>query len=244
MFRFAYENDIIDSPMKYGRGFCRPSASTKRRAQLKSRTENGKKLLAATGVRRLLTEAGIQLRATILLGVNGGSGNTDCACLSPDAVDLKHDVIGFYRFELRSTASTNAHSWTSVAATNSRIPRPVRLHGNSAGPLPARWTESSGGPGGLGRVVLALQAHGDLHELDPSAMSTLGRPHGVYTLPGGTIRLTSRRGDLPPAAVLPTRCLSTSIRSFNGPCLTRTPSASADSGSVALCSMVSCRFSA
>lgn len=48
----------------------------------------GKKLYTAGEIRLIHDECGIHLGAMVMLGINGGFGNADCATLPLDAVDL------------------------------------------------------------------------------------------------------------------------------------------------------------
>jgi integrase len=70
--------------MRFGPGFKRPSKKTFRL----HRAQQGPKLFAADEIRRLLAEAGASMQAMILLGINCGFGNGDCANLPLSALDL------------------------------------------------------------------------------------------------------------------------------------------------------------
>lgn len=84
LFNFAYKNDLIDKPVKLG-DFKRPTKAAYRR----HRNEVGPRLFTAEELRALLASANCQLRAMILLGLNGGFGNHDCASLTIDSIDWK-----------------------------------------------------------------------------------------------------------------------------------------------------------
>jgi integrase len=92
-FKFAWDNGLIDRPVRYGQAFKRPS----RKVVRVDRAKRGPKLLTADEIRRLLAGAGRQLKAMILLGVNGGFGNADCGHLPLSAVDLEAGMIDFPR---------------------------------------------------------------------------------------------------------------------------------------------------
>src|SRR5262245_37193426 len=77
VFKHAYEAELIDRPVRFGPGFDRPSAKTRRL----HRARQGAKLFTAAEIRRLIEGAGVQLRAMILLGINCGLGNNDVASL-------------------------------------------------------------------------------------------------------------------------------------------------------------------
>jgi integrase len=93
VFKFAYDNRLIDRPVSYGASFKRPSKKTLRL----DRAGKGAKLFTAEEVRRLLAAAGPQLKAMLLLGINCGFGNADCGALPRRAVDLDAGMIDFPR---------------------------------------------------------------------------------------------------------------------------------------------------
>lgn len=93
IFKFGFANDILDRPVKYGSEFAVPSALTLR----KDRTAKGVRMFEAEEIRRMIDAAGQPLKAMILLGANGGMGNTDCARLPLEAVDLERGWIRYAR---------------------------------------------------------------------------------------------------------------------------------------------------
>jgi integrase len=97
MFKYAYEMELIDRPMKYGRSFERPSATQRRKARRASEMKHGKRLFSPAQIRQILALAGCPLRAMILLGLNAGFGNTDCSRLVKSVLDLKLGIIEFDR---------------------------------------------------------------------------------------------------------------------------------------------------
>jgi integrase len=106
VLKHAFDSGLIDRPIRYGPGFKRPSQKTLRL----HRAKQGVKLFTADEIRELvhgtlivgpvgpeLVQAGPQLRAMILLGINAGMGNTDCGSLPLSALDLKRGWIDFPR---------------------------------------------------------------------------------------------------------------------------------------------------
>src|SRR5262249_3249304 len=61
------------------------------------RAQNGEKMLEADQLRSLIETAGVPLRAMILLGINAGFGNHDCATLPRSALDLDAGWLNFPR---------------------------------------------------------------------------------------------------------------------------------------------------
>jgi integrase len=93
VFKFAFDNGLVDRPVRYGQSFKRPSKKTMRL----DRAKKGAKLFAAEDIRKLLDAAGPAMRAMIYLGINCGFGNSDCANLPQSAVDLDGTMIDFPR---------------------------------------------------------------------------------------------------------------------------------------------------
>lgn len=93
IFKYAYEVQLIDKPMRFGPEFKRPSRVTVRRAKQAA----GPKLFTADQVNALIDEVGIHLRAMVYLGINCGFGNSDCGRLPISGVDLYGGWIDFPR---------------------------------------------------------------------------------------------------------------------------------------------------
>jgi integrase len=107
-FKYAYDSELIDKPVKFGPEFKRPSKKVMR----KHKNEQGERYFTADEIRHLLNGktikvkgektkrvkgAGPQLRAMILLGINCGFGNSDVADLQRAKVDLVNGWIDFPR---------------------------------------------------------------------------------------------------------------------------------------------------
>jgi serine/threonine protein kinase len=99
VFKYAYDAEMVDRPIRFGPGFKRPSKKTMR----KNKAQKGPKLFAAEEIRQLLglspwaPAAGVQLSAMILLGINAGCGNSDCATLPLKAIDLDGGWVNYAR---------------------------------------------------------------------------------------------------------------------------------------------------
>src|SRR5262245_48487071 len=77
VFRYAFDAELIDRPVRFGPDFKRPSKEDFRL----HRARQGPKLFTADEIRRILDVAGVQLKAMTLLAINGGFGNSDCGNL-------------------------------------------------------------------------------------------------------------------------------------------------------------------
>ena len=91
--KFAYDQGKIPTPLKFGQLFKRPSVKALRIQKAKS----APKLFSADEVTLLIESAPAQLRAMILLGVNAGLGNNDCAALEQRHLDLAGGWMEFAR---------------------------------------------------------------------------------------------------------------------------------------------------
>ncbi|MBE3096316.1 MAG: hypothetical protein IMZ44_04205 [Planctomycetes bacterium] len=100
LFKYAYEINLIDKPIRYSKVFERPGATLKRKSRRATELQNGKRLFEPDEVRAMLHKANTPLRAMILLGINGGLGNTDCARLpivDPPLNRIAGDVMGRFK---------------------------------------------------------------------------------------------------------------------------------------------------
>jgi integrase len=93
VFKWGYDEALIEQPIRYGQSFKRPT----RKVLRKIRQANGKRMFEAHEIRAMIDKAGIPLKAMILLGINCGYGNSDCATLPGSAVDLKAGWISYPR---------------------------------------------------------------------------------------------------------------------------------------------------
>jgi integrase len=93
VFKYAFNNGLIDRPPRYGDGFNKPGKSVLRR----HRAANGQRMLEPADLHRLIEAASKPLRAMILLGLNAGLGNTDLATLPLAALDLDNGWVDFPR---------------------------------------------------------------------------------------------------------------------------------------------------
>jgi integrase len=93
VFKYGLDNALLERVPRYGSEFRKPDKAVLRR----HRAANGKKMLEADQLRGLIGAADVQLRAMILLGVNAGFGNGDCATLPLPALDLGGGWVDYPR---------------------------------------------------------------------------------------------------------------------------------------------------
>ena len=84
IFKYAYENGLIDKPIRYGQAFKKSSKKVIRKA----RNGNGKWMFEAEELRLILDAAGQPFKAMVLLGINCGFGQTDVSSLPASVIDF------------------------------------------------------------------------------------------------------------------------------------------------------------
>jgi integrase len=93
VFKYAFDEGMIDQPVRFGVAFKKPS----RMAIRKARNEAGERMIEAAELRTIIKAAGVPLKAMILLGINCGFGQTDVSNLPLSAIDLAGGWINYPR---------------------------------------------------------------------------------------------------------------------------------------------------
>jgi integrase len=93
VFKYGFDNGLMDKPMRYGSQFAKPDKAVLRRHKAK----RGELMLEADQLRTLIGAARQPIKAMILLGINAAFGNHDCASLPLFAVNLDTGWIDFPR---------------------------------------------------------------------------------------------------------------------------------------------------
>ena len=86
LFRFAYDSELIEKPIRFGQQFNKPTKKSMRLDRAKKQEKHGLKMFQAEEIRQLADGASVQVKAMILLAVNGGLGNSDLANLPQSAI--------------------------------------------------------------------------------------------------------------------------------------------------------------
>lgn len=111
VFKFASDRQLIDRPVAYGGAFDRPSSKSLREARNKAGERiferadllrildvlDGKPVQVEEGRDPVTLPRSATMKAMVLLGLNGGFGNTDVATLPRSAVNLDTGWITFPR---------------------------------------------------------------------------------------------------------------------------------------------------
>ncbi len=93
VFKWGCGEALFKEQVKFGSSFKKPSKLELR----KHKAASGSKMLEADEIKKLLKIAPVQLKAVILLGINCGFGNNDCASLPLEMVDLKNGWVDYPR---------------------------------------------------------------------------------------------------------------------------------------------------
>lgn len=91
--RYAYDQGMIDAPLRFGQTFRKPSQKALRRL----RRSKPRRMFSASEILQLLQHASVTMRAMILLGINCGYGNNDVATLTLSSLDLDRGWVGHSR---------------------------------------------------------------------------------------------------------------------------------------------------
>lgn len=84
LFKFCYDEGLIDRPMRYGQSFAKPSQKSLRMA----RASKGPQMFTPEQIRSILNVATVNIKGMVLLAINGALGNTDVAELPTNLVDF------------------------------------------------------------------------------------------------------------------------------------------------------------
>ena len=95
LFGFAYANELIEKPIRFGQQFARPSLKSMRIHRARKQKTHGLRMFEAAEIQQLLSVASPALKAMILLAANSGLGNSDLANLPKSAI--KGDWMDYAR---------------------------------------------------------------------------------------------------------------------------------------------------
>jgi integrase len=93
VFKLAFDDGIIARPVIFGSMFRKPSRKVLRAARIAA----GCRLFDAPSLRSIIAACRAPLKAMVLLGINCGFGNNDCAKLPIAVVDLDAGWVDFPR---------------------------------------------------------------------------------------------------------------------------------------------------
>lgn len=124
ILKFAHDQQKIDKPVAFGQSFEKPSA----RALRKLRNDAGAKLFTVDELTRILAKADPWMNAMVLLGINAGLGNTDCANLPQSAIDFESGWLSYPRPKTEMRRRIPLWPETIKALTAAIATRPKSKH--------------------------------------------------------------------------------------------------------------------
>ena len=132
------------------------------------RARQGVKLFTADEIRSIIAKAGTPMKAMVLLGINGGFGNSDCGNLPITALDLERGWIDFPRPKTGVPRRCPLWSETVQALKDVLAKRPEPKNPEHAGLVfitkyGERWSkEATTNPVSqeMGKVLRALKING------------------------------------------------------------------------------------
>jgi integrase len=141
ILKYAYDAELIDKTIRMGTGFKCPTQTTMRL----HKARQGAKLFTRDEIHRMLDAAEQPLKAMILLGINCGFGNSDCANLPTSAVDLETAWADFPRPKTGIARRCPLWPETVAAIRDALAARPAPKDANNAGLV---FITKYGGPWG------------------------------------------------------------------------------------------------
>lgn len=97
LFKFVSDDGLVAHPVNFGTTFRRPGKIQKRKLRQDKRATVGRLDFTAEELRKLIEDSSGFLKASILLGINGGFGNTDCAKLRASLIDFETGWLDYPR---------------------------------------------------------------------------------------------------------------------------------------------------
>jgi integrase len=124
LFKYGYDADLMDKPIKFGPGFKTPSKKLLRA----DRQSKPKRMFEAEEIRSMIDAADSILKAMILLGINSGFGQTDCSSVPKSAFDLDKGWVTYPR--PKTAVERRCHLWretvTAMRAATAARPKAKR----------------------------------------------------------------------------------------------------------------------
>lgn len=115
-FKWGWESEVIHDAVRMGPRFKIASKADKR----EKRHQRGRQTFTAAEVRKMLDAASVELRAAILLGINGGYSQREVAEIECMSVDLDTGWIDHLRAKTRQPRRVPL--WTETIAAINALP--------------------------------------------------------------------------------------------------------------------------
>ena len=120
VFKYAFDADLIERPVKFGPGFKLPS----RKALRAVRNSKPPRMFEAAELRQIVDAASQPLKAMVLLGINCAFGQTDISRLPRAALNLDSAWINFPR--PKTAIDRRCPLWNETKAALQALKRPAQ----------------------------------------------------------------------------------------------------------------------
>jgi integrase len=97
LFKFGDDAEILSKPMKFGPMFKKPRPEVFEKEKAKRESLHGKRMFTPDQIQALVKVASPNMKAMILLGLNGGLSNTDIGLLTIVPFDLENGWLDYAR---------------------------------------------------------------------------------------------------------------------------------------------------
>jgi integrase len=114
VFKWAYDQNEIQTPMRFGQSFAKPKLDIVRREREKHRNAHGDRMFEAEEIRAIIAVSGLPLKTMILLAANCGFGQSDLAALPTRNLDLEKGWVDFAR--VKTGVSRRVPLWPETVA--------------------------------------------------------------------------------------------------------------------------------
>jgi len=129
LFKFGYDNAMLEHPIRFGTSFDKPPVKAVRKA----RAAAGPRMFHPDELRQLINAAETPLRAFILLGVNCALGASDIAQIPKASIDLQGGWLTFARIKTGVPRRCKLWPETVTAIKEALAVRPEPLDRADAG---------------------------------------------------------------------------------------------------------------
>ncbi|MFH1924150.1 MAG: hypothetical protein ABIP48_30210, partial [Planctomycetota bacterium] len=136
LFKYAFDQGLMASPVRYGQGFAKPT----QRVLRKNRAEGPSRMFEPAELRRMIDVAGQPLKAFILLGLNCAFGPADIARIPRKAIDLKT-------------------GWIVYARPKTGVDRRIPLWGETVAAIEEVWASQPASPARAGGAFVTARGN-------------------------------------------------------------------------------------
>jgi len=124
IFKYAYDCELIEKPIRFGPDFKRPAKRLIREARYRAEA----RMYERDELVQIIALAGVPMKAIILLGINTGFGAQDCSDLNTEHLDLEAGFVSMPRSKtgIRRRAKLWPETLKAIKAAIKARPKPAQ----------------------------------------------------------------------------------------------------------------------